>query len=53
MGEIYNQDWNKFVKEDNLIPSVEEVQFDNEDFISSFVVNYSLDSTAQSSLNIY
>lgn len=53
MGEIYSQDWNEFVKEDNIIPSVEESICDNEDFITSFSISYSLLDKHQSSLNIY
>lgn len=53
MGEIYSQDWSEFVKEDNIIPSVEESICNDEEFVTSFSINYSLLDKHQSSLNIY
>ena len=53
MGEIYSQDWNEFVKEDNIIPSVENNECDVMDFISSFGINYGYNEILQHSLGIY
>lgn len=53
MGEIYSQDWSEFVKEDSIIPSVENNACDVMDFISSFGINYGYNEILQYSLGIY
>ena len=53
MGDIYSQDWSEFVKEDSIIPSVENNTCDVMDFISSFGINYSYNEILQYSLGIY